>query len=180
MLNSKKFDIAEFHKMFNDNILILYKGTFDKNILAVFSNYIEGIIKRYPAISKKIYSIFIELAQNIAYYSAEFDTIDGKQVGIGTLAIGEGANEYTFFTGNAIKNENLTKVVNKCKIINSMDKEALRKYRREQLNLPPGDHDTAHIGLIQVALTASNNLDVEITPFDNGFSFFSLKITVLK
>ena len=161
---------------------MLYKGPFNNHVLSVFTKYIEGIIKKHPQISRKIFSIFIELAQNIAFYSAEIAIIDEeeKTAGIGTIVIGEQDNLYNFFTGNAVKNSDITPIIDKCEIINSLDRDGLRRYKRQQYKLPPGKRGTAHVGLIQVALTANNQLDIEVSPIDNDTSFFSINVKVNK
>lgn len=182
MRKDKKFDLYEFHHIFDDDILLLFKGPFTKHILSVFSKYIEGIVNKYPKVSKKIFSVFIELAQNIAYYSDDTEafTPNDEPIGSGTLVIGELKDNYTFFTGNAVKNKNLNPVIKKCEIINSLDRNGLRKYRREQLNLPPGPKGSAHIGLIQVALTAGGQFDIEVTPIDDERSFFAIIVKINK
>jgi len=181
MKKGKKFNLFEFHKIFDNDVLMLYKGPFDNHVLSVFTKYIEGIILKHPQISKKIFSIFIELAQNIAFYSAEAtDFEEEKTTGIGTLVISEHDRWYTFFTGNAVRNDDIMPLIEKCEIINSLDRAGLRKYKREQYKLPPGKKGTAHVGLIQVALTANNQIDIEVSPIDEETSFFAISVRINK
>ena len=176
-----KFDLFEFHHMFEDDILLLYKGPFNKHILGVFSKYIQGIINRYPKISKKVFGIFIELAQNIAKFSADKVIIEDRDhVGAGTLVIGELDNCYTFFTGNSVPNKDLDQLIQKCELINSLNRDDLRKYKREQFGMPHEKDDLRYIGLIQVALTSGNQLELEVTPENDELSFFSITVTVEK
>lgn len=173
----KKFDLFEFHQMFTEDILILYKGPFDKHILSVFNNYIEGIVVKYPHISKKVFSIFIELAQNIIEYSAEKDYIEyDKPTAIGTLVIGELPNNYAFYTGNLVRNEDIYSFIEKCEMINSLDREGLRKYRRELLNI----NEKTHVNLIQVALTSDSHMNFEVNPVNNEMSFFTINVNINK
>ena len=58
MERKKKFNLYAFHSMFDEDILISYKGPFDKNILSYIGNYIRVIIQKHPKVSKKIFSIF--------------------------------------------------------------------------------------------------------------------------
>jgi len=96
------------------------------------------------------------------------------------LVIGEFDEHFTFITGNVVKNEDVIPLINKCEKINSLDREGLRQYKREMRGLPSDGRDGANIGLIKVALTSENPLDIEVTPIDNEFSFFSLSVKVLK
>jgi hypothetical protein len=176
----KKINLYGFHSLFEENILISYKGPFDKNILSYIGNYLRVIISKNSKISKKIFSIFIELAQNISFYSAEKEKITDERKGIGTLVIGEFQDYYSFGAGNVVNNKDIIPVIEKCEIINSLDREGLRRYKREQRNLPLGNYDGAHIGLIQVALTAANPLDIEVNPIDSKTSFFSIQVKIDK
>lgn len=175
------FNLYEYHNLFNQDIQVSYKGPIDERILSVIGYYIEVILGKYPQASKKIFKIFIELAQNVSFYSAEKNALrHEKTIGAGTLVIGEFGKFYTFVTGNLVKNEDVIPLLEKCEIINSLDREALRQYKREQRKLPPGAKGGGNIGLIQVALTAACPLDVEVTPVDEDYSFFSLAVKVDK
>jgi hypothetical protein len=176
----KKLNLFEYHSMFDEDILISYKGPFDEHILSVVGNYLRLLLPQEEQSSKKIFAIFMELAQNISYYSSNVDKIGMQKSGVGTLVISEGDDYYHFMTGNIVRNVDVIPVLEKCEVINSLDREGLRKYKREQRNLPPGVHGGAHIGLIQVALTSANPLDIEVTPISNDASFFSICVRIDK
>jgi len=173
-------NVFDYYKLFEKNVQLFYKGIFDKNILAAIGSYIKSIISNNPKISRKLFSIFIELAQNIAYYSAEKIEFDEKDVGIGSVLITEDGEQFTFASGNIVRSVDVETLMEKCDHINSLDRDSLRKYKREQRNLPQGPFDGAHIGLIQVALTASNPLDISVTPIDDQLSFFSIIVKIDK
>jgi len=181
MINGGNLDFTRFYSTFSDQVIMTYKGPFDKNIIGVFNSYIHSLEAKYPSLGKKIYSVFVELAQNISYYSAERTICNSNQeVGIGALAIGESDDEFFFYSGNAVKNEHIEIVADRCNSINDLDKEGLRKFRREQLNLPSGEHDTAHIGLIQIALTSCNPLEMSLIKLNSELSYFTLKVKINK
>lgn len=172
-------NLYDFYKMFDQDILVSYKGPFDKHILAVIGNYIEVIIKGNPNASRKIFKVFIELAQNIAFYSAE-TTHGTKPIGVGTLVIGEYENSYTFSTGNLIKKDQLIPMIEKFEIINTLDRDDLRAFKRKQRSLPNSVFGGANIGLIQVALTASSEIEYEVTEVDDTTAFLSLSVKIEK
>ena len=181
MNKPKKFNLYEHHNIFDEDILLSYKGPFDDNILSVIGSYLKVIINKNPLVSKKLFRIFIEIAQNISYYSAEKNSLQGKKnAGVGTIIIGEFEDHYSVVTGNAVELRIVEQLINKCDVINSLDRESLRKYKREQRNLPQGEKGGANIGLIQVALTSANPLDIEITPIDDKSAFFSLCVKIAK
>jgi hypothetical protein len=181
MTFSRQINILDYHRSLDQNIQISYKGPIDERILQTIGYYIESILSEHPTASKKLFKIFIELAQNISYYSAEKSIFRGKkEIGSGLVLIGELEDSFTFLTGNLVKNEDIYTIIDKSEIINSLDREELREYKREQRKLPHGPKGGAHIGLIQVALTASNPLDIEVTPIDDENSFFSIAVKIDK
>lgn len=177
--NKKEFNLFEYNDLFSKEIQISYKGPFDKHVLSVIGNYIKIIIAKSSTVSKKIFKIFIELAQNIAFYSDEFSKLD-KEVGVGILVIRESDEKFFLHSGNKVKSEDVFPILDKCEVINSLDREGLRAYKREQRNLPRGIKGGAHIGLIQVALTSANPLDIKVTPINDEYSFFSVTVVVDK
>jgi len=60
-----------FTTMTRKDVRISYTGPFDSQVLSVIAKNIEASLSANPIINKKIFKIFIELAQNISYYSAE-------------------------------------------------------------------------------------------------------------
>jgi len=96
------------------------------------------------------------------------------------LLIMEFPDSYSFITGNAVLNDNIIPLIEKCEFINSLDRESLREYKREQRRHPQGNLGNAHIGLIQVALTAANPLDIEVSPLDDEKSYFSIAVKINK
>ncbi len=175
----KEFSLFEYNQLFDKEIQISYKGPFDKQVLTVIGNYIRTIIGNSSQSSKKIFKIFIELAQNISYYSSNKSKTDNN-VGLGILVIRENEGKYFLHAGNEVKSEDVFPILDKCEVINSLNREELREYKREQRNLPRGVKGGAHIGLIQVALTSANPLDIKITPTDEECSFFSVTVKVDK
>lgn len=177
------FSLYEYHNLLHQNILVSYKGPIDERIMSVIGENIEIVTQSSTEKAKnKIYKIFMELAQNVWLYSAERSRITAdKKIGTGTLVIGEFGNYYTFVTGNLVKNTDIIPVIEKCEVINSLDRDALREYRREQRRkASEGKPNSGNIGLIQVALTAESPLDIELTPVNDDESFFSIAVKIAK
>jgi len=177
------FSLYEYHNLLHQNILVSYQGPIDERVMTVIGENIEILTNDGNDKTKsKIFKIFMELAQNVWLYSAEScKTVSGKKLGMGTLVIGEFGNSYTFVTGNVVKNNDIEPVIEKCEIINSLDRDSLREYRREQRRLAnTGKKNSGNIGLIQVALTAESPLDIELTPVSDEESFFSIAVQIKK
>ena len=88
MEQNNKFNLVDYHFRSQQEVVVSYKGPFDKGAMNMIGNYIRGLISMNPQASKKVFKVFIELAQNIAQYSAEKNII-GEYVGagVGSLVI---------------------------------------------------------------------------------------------
>jgi len=179
---SKNINILDYHSSIDQNTRLSYKGPIDVNILQAIGLYIDGIFTENPKASKKVFKIFIELAQNISYYSAEKITVkDNKEIGAGMVIISESDDTYNFLTGNLVKNDDIVLIIEKSEKINSLDRNELRELKRKQRNMPHhSKRGGGNIGLIQVALTSTHPLDIEVVPVDDDVSFFSIAVKVDK
>ena len=138
----------------------------------------------YTKNNKKIFKTFIELAQNVAYYSAERQQVDGKDVGIGSLAIGSSDEKlkeyYVISVGNQIFKQDLQTLKKKCDIINRSTRDELRAYKRNEHKLLSGTNDNAHIGLIYSALITNSKLFLVENKINENLSFFTLNLYIHK
>lgn len=183
-MNPKK-SILDYNELLErDNILICYKGPFLERVLAIIGEKINILLNDDPRLNKKVFSIFIELSQNIAYYSEErYVSSNGtdKTYGKGTFIIAETSTHFTLTSANLIKKSWVPEILEKSAMINNLDVEGLRKLKRELRNQErTADQLGGNIGLVDIALKAGSVLDVEIADVDDQLSFFALSIDVLK
>ncbi len=180
-ISAEQFDLYDYHNTFDGNVLLSYKGPWDEHIVFTMGNYIKLLVKDDPVVTKRIFKIFMELAQNVSLYSAEYNEFDkSKRVGIGSILVIESQDTYHFFSGNVVKNPDIIPIIDKTDVINALDREQLRNFKRKQRNLPRSEFGGANIGLIQVALTADNPLNIKLTPLNEEESFFSLGVEIKK
>lgn len=182
MENPKYENLVDFYSsMGNRDIIVYYKGPFDEIILSEIGTKIRNKVFDPPKIGSKLFSVFMELAQNIALYSAEKNQLEkGVKWGIGTIAVYETKTSYTLISGNLVKNDVLDQIVAKCEEINMLDHEGLRAMKREyRSSVIKADHKGGNIGLIQVALK-SDSLELDTQEVDREHSFFTISVNVLK
>lgn len=177
-----EFNLFDYYSITNNKgVLISYKGPVTDIIMAEISRDIRSKFETNPKASKKMFAIFMELAQNILYYSAEKARFGEKNDSVGTILITEAGNHYTFSCGNLVENSYIDELVESCEKINAMDRDELREYKRAQRSAPRKERSKgAGIGLIQVALTAKNPLRVEYRNVTEEMSFFSIAVQIQK
>ncbi len=162
-------------------IVISYKGPVTPVIMAEISRDIQDKLAENPRVSRKVFAVFMELAQNTLYYSAEKIKYAGRLDSVGMVQIIEMDDQYVFICGNTIQKTNVVQLVNNCKTINELDKEELRKLKRYQRSQPQSIHSKgAGIGLVQIAILSGNPLEIQVYDVDSEHSFFILSVNINK
>lgn len=177
----ERFNFFEYHTLIShDNIILSYKGPLTDTLLSELSKDVREKFNNSRKTGKKVFSIFMELAQNVLYYSREMDGFDGGDK-VGILAVSQIGDHYSVMTGNMIPADSVPKLVAKCEKINSLDRDSLRAYKRELRDSPPHTGSKgAGIGLVQVALTANNQLDAQMEQVDDDHYMFLLTVKIPK
>lgn len=182
----QKIDLFTYYQsMSGMNVVLAFEGAISQSILVGLAEMIKeklSVESFQSKISKKIFSIFIELAQNIHHYSIEkVQVAEGKSVGKGIIIVQENENEYLVSSGNLMKSENSKPILDKCNLINSLKPEELKSFYKQQVKIPRAfDNDGGGIGLIDVARKSNSKLDVQIKNVDEESSFFILSVKINK
>lgn len=183
MIDSKEFNFFEYHaQISHEDVILSYKGPLTDVLLSEFSRDIRDKLQQEDSkIGKKVFAIFMELAQNVLYYSKEENLFGNNSDKVGTLVIVHNNGSYRVITGNLVFKKDVPFLQEKCEIINSLDRDALRDYKRYLRNQPSSEESQgAGIGLVQAALTSSNPLEVQIQELTGNHAFFVLSVSVKK
>ncbi|NPA44685.1 MAG: hypothetical protein GXO49_04045 [Chlorobi bacterium] len=172
---------STFIRLTGSNVLMAYNGPFDSQVLSMFGQNIQHSISADQKLNKTIFKVFIELAQNVSYYSDEKEqTQKGEKAGVGTFIIQSFEDHYLFILGNPINEVHKSILEDKCSKINSYDRDELRAYKRELRNLPAGEKGTGNIGLVQAALLSRNALDYTFIDINENQSFYIIAVKINK
>ena len=180
-INNKFIELySELNNLYK-NVKIFYYGPINDNIFLTIEKQIREIKEKYPRTGKKLQKIYIELFQNLLQYSLEKQlALNKKEIAYGSLIITETENQYKLITANHAEIEKIETLVQKCNYINSLDRKSLRQYKIKQRTSAETTTDNANIGLIQVILTTSNPICVNVQEINNKISFLSLTATINK
>ncbi len=161
--------------------VLSFHGPLTISLLSFISNYLKLIIKTDQVLLSRLYKIFVELTQNVSYYSAEVREVEkGITSGIGWFILYEYEKYYLFSTGNLIKRNDAYKLTRNCTEINSLSEENLRVLKRETRSQAKIRDIGAHIGLIQTSLLSGNSLDFNISEVNSKHSYFTLSVKLDK
>ncbi len=170
-----------FTRMTGKNVLMSFTGPFDAGILSLIGKNIENSITEDKKFNKTIFKVFIELAQNVSYYSLEKEiTKKGEDAGVGVFILQDFPGYFYFILGNIIDKKHKALLSEKCQKINSYNREELRAYKRELRKLPPGEKGTGNIGLVQASLLAKSPLDYKFIKVNEEEEFYIIAIKINK
>ncbi len=150
--------------------------------LAYQQKYVTDIPpKLSKQLSQTIFHIFIEQAQNIARYSAQYCYTDKQfnpDLKNGLFNIGKNDEFYFIECCNLIYLEHQEKIQQQLDHILTMNKGELKDYyRQRRRQAPPVGSKGAGLGFIDMA-RHSSKLEFEITSTDDNYAIFSLKIYI--
>jgi hypothetical protein len=169
------------NKEYQEKSLLLYQGTLTVNLISILSNHIRLLLNHDFKALQKIFKIFIELCQNVSYYSADtFEVNTGVFCGAGWVSIQDMEEFYRISTGNTINPGDADTLTRYCEEINSLSEEELRKLKREIRSEALARETGAHIGLIQTSIISGNHLEFQIDKQDEAKPIFILSAIINK
>lgn len=172
--------LDDFYEMLTNEIVIAYRGTFEKSILGVLAQNIESSVQEGTVLKKKFFKLFLELAQNIASHSVEISsTSEGEDSGVGLLIIKHKGDNYLFITGNLIEAEQFSAIKKIIDHINSLDREKLRILKRTHFEFAEKGEKN-YLGLIQTALVSGHKLEIAKQETDNDKLFLIISAELSK
>lgn len=162
-------------------ILMMFKGGLSQNIVVDLGSLLQNRLG-FDVKVRRMFGIFVELAQNVKNYSAETELgQDGVPVGIGILMLSEGEHHYSVNSGNLVRKADAPRLREECEYIKGLDKTALKAYHEERIESdPPPGSKGAGLGLIEITLKTGGNVRYEFTPYDDDYEFFSITASVEK
>jgi len=183
------FNMLEYHKMLRENkITLVYSGP----LWAEGIGGVAGTLKKRLEFDKlpleasqEVFSVFVEQMNNMLMYSTEKEQFETPgdlhpEAPKGTFILGTKGKAYFIQTGNMMKNEIVDLVKNKIDYLNTLDKQGLRDYYKKQMMQEPETPNSkgAGLGLIEIARRISSKIEYTFTPFDDGFTFFTMYVTI--
>lgn len=181
----RELELLEHYKrMRESNIMLDFQGAISQDILVEMVELIKNKFSRAGGrsnIAKKIFPVFIEMAQNIAKYSAERSQSKETKtdVGAGIIVVIERTNNYTIISGNLVANHSIPRIVEHCRKINLMNNEELRLFYKKQIRSDrKKGEEGAGLGLIEIVRKSGNPVTCKVTPIDGLNSFLVLSVKI--
>lgn len=164
-----------FNKLKDDNMSLLYSGTFSDDITARFIDISEFNIENHEELSKmgrKVSFLMAECFQNIVRHGEHTETKEQKDKP-GFFLTKNFKKDYYISSGNLIDKANIKKLEGQLNQVNSLNREELKVlYRKvmdtEQFSAKGG----AGLGLIDMARKSGEKIEYAFNDFDSQYSMF--------
>lgn len=147
-------------------VLFYYTGYLSQNVIGAMGDTLRHRMEAQGtkgAITRKVFSTFVEMAQNILNYSADADRSDDKQYSKGGVAIGQIEDRFYIICGNHIDRAYQDRVRAKLESIRAMSPEEIKQAYKQQLRNDDNDEDElskgAGLGFLTVARDASEPIE---------------------
>lgn len=129
-----------------------------------------------PSMSLKLFSVFVEMIENISHYSlpAETDKINCS-LGEGIVVVGKENDNYFLCCGNFVVTTEVEKLQGRLEHLQNMTRSELKSHYQEQRRKEPDAASKgAGLGFIEIARKTST-FEFKIKKIDNKRSFFSMQ-----
>jgi hypothetical protein len=184
-----KFNVRQYGKMLEDNnIRVIYSGP-------LWASSIDGmaeiLLKRLEfdetslSASQSVFSIFVELINNMMMYSAEKEQKNSpegelQEISEGIFIMGNRDDTYYMQSGNVVTDHSAGILKSRIDYLNTLDKKELRQYYRQQMSAENENQESkgAGIGLIEIARRATGPIEYEFETCGEGRQYFTMHATV--
>lgn len=160
-------------------LTLLFKGAISQNTLIRIGGLLHlSQEETHEDLSKKrLFSILVEMTQNILHYSQEraFLAYSGTVVGAGSVLVQEMASTFEVECSNLVTTEQKKYLEDRCALINSMNQDRLREYyiTQRRKSADPNSRG-AGLGLIEIARKSKYPLVAQFIPAPEQFYYYSI------
>lgn len=180
-----ELELLEYYKkMCERNIVLDFQGAISQDMVVGMGELLKNKFSQEfgtANIVKRLFSIFIEMAQNIAHYSAERVFLNDQHgdVGAGIIVVTEEKINYAITSGNLVNKSSIPKIIEHCQRINRMDRRELRQLYKTQIKCTRKQGKRgAGLGLIDIARKSGNPIRYSVTHVDDINSFLVLSVKI--
>lgn len=180
----KDNEMNEIYSCFRDgDIIFFYHGAVTHEVIEAMSN---AFMKKMKAdniggkLLMSLFGVFIEMAQNIARYSAERQPVADESLSYGIIRIVRNSDCcYSVEGGNKVYESDKLFLEKYLGDIKRLDETELKKrYRSKLMEQTDVLENNAGLGILEMALKSKNCFSYNFQKTDSDMYFFTLRITV--
>ncbi|RVU12002.1 SiaB family protein kinase [Methylobacterium oryzihabitans] len=164
-------------------VILSFGGDLSENLLHALGEVLKLRMRQGTTdanVAKRVFSIFVEQAQNVIRYSADRLSpadapLDGR-VSAGMIVVGVEGERFFVACGNEVPQAEVAGLRSRLDHLAGLSGEELRLFYREKLRQPAEETSLGgSLGLIEIARRASEPVAYGFEDVGGGRSFFCLK-----
>lgn len=167
-------------------LVFYYSGAFDSDVVASLSTRLKQRLEAENAagaLKRKLFSVFIEMAQNVLHYGgAPHDSSSGSGKP-GAIGLGRDGDSWWVACGNLVERAHVERLSSKLEALRAMTLSEIKAAYRQQLANDAHESSDAiskgaGLGLLTIARESAHPISFEFAPDpDSGgrFVYFHIK-----
>ena len=177
-------DLFYLYSMPNiEDTILVFKGSLSQDVLVGMGEILlDNLSKKLAKTNtKRMFSVFVELTQNIQRYSSKKIAVDDKKIGFGIICVEDLKDKYIIVSGNLVNSENVKHLTEQLDYLNNLSMDDLKKLRKTRLRSERLKGSMgAGIGFIDIIRKSGFPIRYEIMQVDETHSFVSFYIEFRK
>lgn len=180
----EKFAFDIHNKIHKHDVVLAYAGELDMKAMNSLIGNIEEKIEKLQldfSTKKRVYHVMVECLENLYRHTANSESVASeKKDAFAVFSLMQEEKNYYLTTGNYVKNEEIPKLKELIEKINKMNLEEKKQLYREVLqNKTFSEKGGAGLGMIEIAIRSSGELNYEFKPVDDTRSFYIFQTKIL-
>ena len=179
-------DFDRFNQMkslvMEEEFFLSYSGFVSEDILEAVGQTLRERLREIdsnPKQIKQVFSIFVELMQNVIRYGddgPQHQNLQGEKPSYGMLTVSRNDGELVVMSGNYVANEDAARICSRIDELKTKTQDELRQIYKEKMRQPAEEQSKgASLGLIEIARRSSTPPDYMMSDGPDGTSFFIIK-----
>jgi hypothetical protein len=172
--------ITGLHHIINEkNIDVIFNSIFTQDSLMNLLSIIEGKLADSVSAKKKIFSLMVEIFQNIVHHGEpDYEEHTGKP---GMFFLGETDETYNLNAINYVLNTKTEQLSNRIERLNVLNMNELDDlYSKTMMDFNTVADHRAGLGFIDMILKSKNTLNYMIKQVNDLYSFFVIQVVISK
>jgi len=177
---------ADHYRMKTDSthqgVIFTFNGFISEGILFALGDALKrklSLEETDVTTVKRVFSVFVEQAQNIIRYSAETLAKDDQElnrISSGLLTVGSEEGRFFVVCGNVMRREDALPLRERLEKIRNLDPAGIKAYYLAKIRNPEdASSKGANLGLIEIARRASEPILFDFMEIDEGTTFYCMK-----
>lgn len=169
----------------NGGVIFFFNGYLSQTVIAAIGDALRHKLAQEDgnrAQTRKVFSTFIEMMQNVINYSDDAIAAGGSALSHGAVAVGRRQGHYFITCGNPVRCEHVERIRAKLAVIDAMSHDEIKQRYKEKLRQESeATSKGAGLGFLTVARDASAPIEYSFAPLAEApdtLCFFYLKATI--